>query len=277
MFEAERRPMDLPEKLTIAALVGAAATLIVFGGVLSAIMLLVTAFMGWTRVFEDSLAKGKPTLTGRGRLFIGGASAVLAGVLHPNLSTPIRHSSEPAPAATSAQKPPEDLQTVKVRPADLAERRRKLASLIAGEQEMDRQDVEGRLAFWDQIVALAPDDAKLAAQRADVQRQVEELAAFRDQPELGAEIVKISNRLEGFGIVSVMNVTIRNRALSNLKDFQISCEHMGASGTVISRTSRILYEAVPARSTKSFRNVNMGVVNPQSKRFLCQIEGASIE
>lgn len=276
MIEAERRRMDLPEKLAIAALVGATITLIVFGGVLSAVLLLVTALVGWTRAFEENAAKGKPTLSGRGRLFVGGASAALAAIFHPNLSASVSHVAEPAPAATPAQRPAEARQTAKVPAADLAERRRKLASLIAGERKLDRQDVEGRLVFWDQIVALAPDDPKLAAQRADVERQVEELAIFRDQPELGAEIAEISNRLEGFGIVSVMNVTIRNRALSNLKDFRISCEHMSASGTVISRTNRTIYEVVPARSTKSFRNVNMGVVNPQSKRFSCQIDGASV-
>jgi len=276
-MEAKRRGMDLPEKVSIAALIGSAATLIVFGGVLSAILFLIVAFMGWTRAFERNAAAGKPTLSGRARLLIGASAALAASAFHPNISVPIHSKPDTGTAGMKAQAPVEAPQAAKASPMNPAEVKRKLAALVAGERELDRQDVEGRLIFWDQIVALAPDNVEFDRKRAEVKREADELAPFREHPELGADIVEVSNRLGGFGIISVINVKIRNRAVSNLKDFQISCDHMGASGTVISRTHRTLYEVVPARSTKAFRNVNMGVVNPQSRRFSCRIDGASVD
>ncbi len=152
----------------------------------------------------------------------------------------------------------------------------KIKSLLDGEGRLSREDFEGQLAFWDEIVALAPDNARYAKERDRVQSEVDALAVFREHPELGGEVVKIVPRKAGFGAVMVIDITIRNRSLSHLKDFQIRCSNKGPSGTEINASNQTLYETVEARSTRTFRRVEMGFINPQTKSTNCQIEVASI-
>jgi hypothetical protein len=88
--------------------------------------------------------------------------------------------------------------------------------------------------------------------------------------------VKFVGRKEGFGNVLVIDVTIRNDSLSNLKDFHIVCESMGSSGTVTDQNTRVLYGVVEARKTRTFRKLNMGFVNQQSVNADCRVDEASI-
>jgi hypothetical protein len=161
-------------------------------------------------------------------------------------------------------------------PVNQAKIKRKLAELLAGEKELQREDVEGRLLFWEQIVALAPDNAEYTKQRDAIKNEAAELEVFRDNPELGAQVVSVRGRKEAFGAVMVMDITIRNRSLSNLKDFTLTCKSMGPSGSVIGQNSNVLYEVVPARSTKTFKGVNMGFIHPQATRASCEVDEAQI-
>lgn len=81
------RRMDWPERLAVVALVAATASLFVFGGVLSAMLLILCAFMGWTRVIEQaeeqSKAKGGHTISGKARVVIVAVLLVLAFVFLP--------------------------------------------------------------------------------------------------------------------------------------------------------------------------------------------------
>jgi hypothetical protein len=75
--------MDWPERFAAMAACAATITLIFFGGVLSALAFLVCGFMGWTRVFEDVRAQGKPTPDGRGRILIAAVCVVLGVICFP--------------------------------------------------------------------------------------------------------------------------------------------------------------------------------------------------
>lgn len=80
---ARWRKLPWPEKLTINALCAAGVVLLLYGGIASALCLLVVAAMGWTRAFSENAAKGKPTLGSKGRIAVGGVMAVLAVVMMP--------------------------------------------------------------------------------------------------------------------------------------------------------------------------------------------------
>jgi amino acid permease len=68
--------MDWPERLSVVAIIAAAAALLT-GGIVSAFAFLVCGSMGWTRMVEQVRAQGKPTLSAKGRIAV---AAMLAAV-----------------------------------------------------------------------------------------------------------------------------------------------------------------------------------------------------
>jgi hypothetical protein len=273
------RPSARFNYLAIALLSFAVFLYAVFGMQWAALAILICAVMAWSWPFEINEAKGKPLIGTTGRIVVASIMGTIALLL---IAT---HSGgEPAPTTSrNADLAPTDvgksskIETPKTK-AKLTpeEAKRKVQDLLAGEKQMKREDVEGRLIFWDEIVALAPDNAEFATQRSNIKSEVDALAPYREQPHLGGVITKYKGRKEGFGNVLVIDITVRNRSRANLVDFEITCETVGASGTVIGRSSKVLFEMVEGRSEKSFRGINMGLIDPQSKRSNCQIERALI-
>lgn len=188
----------------------------------------------------------------------------------------VKPTPTPTPQALKAETAQERTERLAAEQKRAEATASKIKSLLDGERQLAREDFEGQLVFWNQIVALAPDNALYAKERGRVQSEVDALVRFREHPEEGAEVVKIVPRKAGFGTVLVIDITIRNRSLSNLKDFQIACSNKGASGTEINASTRTLYETVEARSTRTFRRVEMGFIDPQTKSTNCRIEIASI-
>ena len=267
-FKSPRRP----ERLALVALFAALLSLVVFGGVVSFLCLLVAAVMGWSRPFIENAAKGKPTMGSKGRIFVGGVMTALAFIMLPK-GAETAPREEKAPALTPAAPRP-----VSPKEAEAMERRNavKIAELIAGAKTLDERDYEGRLNFWQEITALAPGNAEYARKKHELLQQIAALQPAIEHPEQGAQLVKFVGRKEGFGNVLVIDVTIRNDSLSNLKDFQIVCESMGPSGTVTDQNTRILYGVVEARKTRTFRKLNMGFVNQQSVNADCRVDQATI-
>ena len=269
---AHLKSLRWPERMAFVALFAALLSLVIFGGVVSFLCLLVAAAMGWTRPFIENAAKGKPTMGGKGRIIVGGVMTALAFIMLPQgAETAAREDKVPAstPAAPRSISPKE---------AEAMERRNaaKIAELIDGVKTLDERDYEGRLNFWQEITALAPANAEYARKREKLVQQIAELQPAVENPEQGAQLVKFVGHKEGFGNVLVIDVTIRNDSLSNLKDFQIVCESMGPSGTVTDQNTRVLYGLVEARKTRTFRKLNMGLVNQQSVSADCRVDQASI-
>lgn len=152
----------------------------------------------------------------------------------------------------------------------------KIAENLAAVKALDARDYEGQLLFWKETAALAPANAEYARKRRELEQKVEELSHVNDSPSLGAQVEKVAGHKEAFGNVLVIDITIRNDNQSHLKDFNITCDSIGPSGTVISSNSRILYDTVEARKTRTFRNLNMGFINRQSTKLNCRIDEASI-
>lgn len=70
--------------------------------------------------------------------------------------------------------------------------------------------------------------------------------------------------VSGFSTVMMVNVTISNPTDYAVKDVRIECTYSGKSGTRLGQNVQTIYDVVPARCTKTFRDVNMGFINPQA-------------
>ncbi len=249
---------------------------------LAALALLVCALMAWSWPFEVNEAKGKPTMGAKGRIAVASVMGTIALLL---IAThiggePVQSINANSNLATrDAAKSPTIAareQTAVASKLSPEEAKRKVSELLAGERRLRREDVEGRLIFWDELVALAPDNTEYGTQRSKVKSEVDALAPYREQPHLGGVITKYKGRKEGFGNVLVIDITVRNRSRSNLMDFEITCETFGGSGTTLGRNTKVLYETVEGRSERPFREINMGLIDPQTKRSSCQIDRALI-
>lgn len=73
------------------------------------------------------------------------------------------------------------------------------------------------------------------------------------------------------GVVMTANFKVHNTTDHAFKDFEVTCDHSGPSGTVMDHNTRTIYELVPAKTTKSIRNFNMGFIDSQATRSSCRI------
>jgi hypothetical protein len=65
--------------------------------------------------------------------------------------------------------------------------------------------------------------------------------------------------------------TIKNDNDFAVKDLGIQCDHAGKSGTVMDHNERTIYDVVGAKSTKKFRDVNMGFIQGQAIKSGCRV------
>ena len=73
------------------------------------------------------------------------------------------------------------------------------------------------------------------------------------------------------GMIMTANFKVHNTTEHAFKDFEITCDHSAPSGTVIDHNTRTIYELIPAKGTRSFRNFNMGFINSQAHQSSCRI------
>ncbi len=76
--------------------------------------------------------------------------------------------------------------------------------------------------------------------------------------------------LGGFGNVMTIHFALQNNTSKPQKDFVISCETHGRSGTLLSRPRVALYEALQPGTRRAFE-LNMGFVHSQSARASCSV------
>ncbi|MBD8638203.1 hypothetical protein [Sphingomonas sp. CFBP 13733] len=284
MSRPATRQLDWPEKFAVVAVVIALIVLLVYGGSISAIAFALCGFMGWTRMFEQVRAQGKPALSDKGRVIVA-SLLFLVGVLA--IPSDAKDASRATTAtdrdATSSVVASGNQTTGEPGRSNVAEGRKlerqntvKINSLLSDLKSLKDRDYEARLAFWNDIVALAPANAEYARKRLEMANKVKSLDVLRENPEEGAVVENVRGRKEGFGNVLVVDITLRNDALSNLKNFQITCESKGHSGTVVDSNTQTLYEIVDARSTRTFRKVNMGLLHSQAASTHCTVDQAAI-
>lgn len=80
----------------------------------------------------------------------------------------------------------------------------------------------------------------------------------------------------GFENIMHANFTIKNAGPRAIKDIEITCVHSAASGTVIDKNTRTIYEIVKAKSTRRFPKFDMGFIHSQVQSSSCGIDGFKI-
>jgi hypothetical protein len=80
--------------------------------------------------------------------------------------------------------------------------------------------------------------------------------------------------LGGFKNVGIVNVTIENSNDFTVKDVGIRCYFSGNSGTQLSANSHTIFDTIPAKAKKAFKEVNVGLIDSQSAKASCNVETA---
>ena len=75
--------------------------------------------------------------------------------------------------------------------------------------------------------------------------------------------------------MAVGKFTIRNDNDSSVRDIAIACNFSGKSGTVLTEAGATIYDVVPAKSTKTFNNVNIGLIHSQAASGNCDLRKVS--
>jgi len=80
----------------------------------------------------------------------------------------------------------------------------------------------------------------------------------------------------GFGGVMIADFKVTNRSKYKIKDIEITCYHYGKSGTKIDSNTRTIYDIVPAKGKKLFKDVNMGFFHSQTHKSGCKCTNLKI-
>jgi len=124
--------------------------------------------------------------------------------------------------------------------------------------------------------------AKLAAENAvrDKNRKAAEAegaALLRERNRNPADRLTMKGMtwsLSGFKNVGIVNVTIENSNDFAVKDVGIRCYFSGKSGTQLSANSHTIFDTIPPKSKKAFKEVNVGFIDSQSATASCNVETA---
>jgi hypothetical protein len=81
-------------------------------------------------------------------------------------------------------------------------------------------------------------------------------------------------KIGGFGVVGSATVTIDNGNDFPVKDIDVHCEFTGKSGTQLSSSQRTIFDTIPAKTKRTFKDLNMGFIHAQSARANCRVETA---
>jgi hypothetical protein len=80
----------------------------------------------------------------------------------------------------------------------------------------------------------------------------------------------------GFENIMMADFTIDNKGERDIKDIEITCDHMGKSGTRIDSNTRTIYDIVKAKSRKKFNKFNMGLIHSQAASSSCRISDLKV-
>ena len=75
----------------------------------------------------------------------------------------------------------------------------------------------------------------------------------------------------GFGNIATISGRITNSGPTSVKDLRIECVSSAASGTVIDKNNRTLYEVVDPGKPHTFKDFNMGFINSQVQSISCEV------
>lgn len=90
------------------------------------------------------------------------------------------------------------------------------------------------------------------------------------------EIKNFKWMLGGFNTVMMISGRINNKGSVAVKDLTLECKTFSKSDTLLSRTSKVLYEVIPPGKSVKMREFSMGFVNSQSAKAYCDVTDLTI-
>lgn len=104
-------------------------------------------------------------------------------------------------------------------------------------------------------------------------RDAEEYERTRN-PATKMNIKTLSWSKSGFGTVGLVTITIENQNDFPVKDLAISCDFSANSGTKIDSAKGTIYETIKPKSSRTFKEFNIGFIHNQAQRGGCSIDSA---
>jgi hypothetical protein len=119
---------------------------------------------------------------------------------------------------------------------------------------------------------VADDKKALAEKNAAINAGLAELFAYKK--EVMANTTLEFNVTGSRGNV-LWTFTIKNDNELSIKDITVTCDYDAPSGTPLGSSTRTIYEAIKAGSTKRVKDFSMGSLHPQVKTASCRIDDLS--
>lgn len=151
-----------------------------------------------------------------------------------------------------------------------------IAVVVAHAEQLPRDDLDGRIAAYKQLVGLAPNQTAFQEQLTFLETKRDKKLELLEHPEKGLQLVHFSWERGGFDSVMLLDATVKNTSNVPLKDFTIKCIHSAPSGTVIDTNEKEVFEKVVPGKTRRLRSINMGFIQSQVSRSFCEIKGAVV-
>lgn len=153
----------------------------------------------------------------------------------------------------------------------------KIAANAAKEKQLDRDDLDARIAAYEELTVLAPGRTEFQEQLTALKAKRDRQAEVREHPEKGVELVDFTWNKGGFGSIMLLDATIKNTATVPLKDFTVKCVHSAPSGTVIDSNTETVYERIAPGKSRRFREISMGFIKSQASHSSCEITDAKVD
>ena len=71
----------------------------------------------------------------------------------------------------------------------------------------------------------------------------------------------------------IARIAVTNRNDHDVKDLDIECTMYAPGGTALGETRRTVYDVVPAKADRTFRDFNMGTIHGQANTARCNVIG----
>jgi hypothetical protein len=88
-----------------------------------------------------------------------------------------------------------------------------------------------------------------------------------------SKMLLADDHLHGHG-VGLLTMTVINDNDFAVKDFEIRCSTSGESGTQLSTLHQVIFSTIKAKSRRTFKDFNMGLMHSQTARYKCWVETA---
>jgi hypothetical protein len=169
--------------------------------------------------------------------------------------------------------------------AHLEKEAKETSARTAGFSEALEMEAAKKLGISDPVAYRARvevDQAKIAADKVIRDRnmkiaEAEGAAVLRERNRNPADRLTMKAMtwsLGGFKNVGIVNVTIENANDFPVKDVGIRCNFNGKSGTQLSTNDHKIFDTIPAKAKKMFKDVNVGLIDSQSAGASCAVQSA---